>query len=109
MPANPLRTLQEIRHAEGRGATPAEKAINLELHLPKDVKAGKPPRGSSADDGDHRTLASAKASQHEAESPTTNQSYGLASEDRSELVADLEKSGGAFLACLDVDTWAGSG
>lgn len=101
--------LQELRHAEGRGATPAEKAINLELQLPTEGEAEKAPRGSSANDGDRRTLASAKASQHEGESSATNQPYGLSSEDRSELAADLEKSGGASLACLTVHVWAGNG
>jgi len=93
MPPNPLTTLQAIRHAEGHGETPAEKAVNLELQLPE-IGAEKPSRGS-ADDGGARTLTSAKASQHEAESPVS-QSYGLASEDRSELVAELDKSGGAL-------------
>jgi hypothetical protein len=109
MPANPLPALRELRYAEGRGATPAEKATNHEVQLPNEGEIEKAPRGSSANDGDRRTLASAKASQHGGESPTTNQPYGLAIEDRSELVADLEKSGGASLACLTVDVRARNG
>lgn len=92
MPSNPLTAIQTIRHAEGHGTTSAEKDVNLELQLPVEAAEAEKP---VADEG-ARTLASAKASQHEAESPVS-QSYGLASEDRSELINDLEKSGGVSL------------
>jgi hypothetical protein len=109
MPAKFVSRLQELIHCKGCGATPAEKAMNLELQLFNESETEKAPRGSSANDGDLRTLASAKASRHEGESPTTNQPYGLNSEDRAELVANLKKSGGASLACLTVHVWAGNG